>query len=190
MRVKEANRKENKKNQQESEKTPEPNTSAIKELPAQAPFQQSYFVQFLNKKPNKEEAEKIIEIWNKTKPETQRSITKNPLYERLLNIASEISCDAEVEEQEQKPTVNLESEEERELETTTRTKKTKRISTEGEEDEEEEATKSKKPSKDIRLCDMFEEKYHRPWMFKYRKNYLGSRHPPERNKSHSKITMA
>ena len=31
MRVKEAKRKENEKNQQESEKTPEPNTSAIKE---------------------------------------------------------------------------------------------------------------------------------------------------------------
>ena len=99
MRVKEAKRKENEKNQQESEKTPEPNTSAIKELPAQSAFQQSYFVQFLNKKPNKEEAEKIIEIWNKIKPETQRSILKNPQYERLLNKASEISCDAEVEEQ-------------------------------------------------------------------------------------------
>ena len=58
MRVKEAKRKENEKNQQESENTPEPNTSAIKELPAQSAFQQSYFVQFLNKKPNKRKLRK------------------------------------------------------------------------------------------------------------------------------------
>ena len=46
MRVKEAKRRENEENQQESEKTPEqnkvPNTSTTKELPAQLAFQQGY----------------------------------------------------------------------------------------------------------------------------------------------------
>jgi hypothetical protein len=64
MRAKEAKKKENEKKQQESEKTQE----QTKELPTQVAFQQGYFVQFLNKKPNKEEAEKMIEIWNQTKP--------------------------------------------------------------------------------------------------------------------------
>ena len=169
MRAKEAKRKENEKKQQEPEKAPDrnkvPNMSTTKELPAYLFSQNGYFVKFLNKQPNKEEAEKIMEIWNKNKPETQRSILKYPQFKKLINKASEICGDAEEEEPEQKPTsVNLESEEEEELDTTPKTRKNKRISTEGEEDEGQEATKSKKSTKekvDTKLCEMFEKKYHR-----------------------------
>ena len=160
MRLKESKRRENEKKQQESEMTQEPknvpNMSPIRELPTQTAFQQSYFVQFLNKKPSKEEAVKILEIWNRTSPETQRSIIKNPLYEKLLNIASEISCDAEVEEQQppkeketpQKRTTEPISEIEDDEEETTTTKKQKKRVIDDDEDENQATKKANKQTKD------------------------------------------